>query len=147
MTVSSYRRHRFPLQWWLTMVSATLFFVSATLLLVHLFGGWEGTPLFLWVLAVTLFGDLLVALCYEAAAPTGVVVTAGERERKGDLSREIGVAFDGFENSLTGRVRVRGELWRARHVEESEARLRHGDQVRILARDGLVLLVKLSSSR
>jgi membrane-bound ClpP family serine protease len=133
--------YRFALQWWLTMALATLFFVSATLVVAHLLGGREGPPLFLWVLAVTLSGDVVVALCYEAIAPTRVVVTAGERERKDDLSREIGVAFDGFEESLIGRVRVRGELWRARHVAGPECRPRRGDQVRILARDGLILLV------
>lgn len=124
------------------MASATLFFVSVTLLVAHVLGGAEGPPRFLWTLAVTLIGDLIVALCYETIAPTRVVVTAGERERHDDLSEEIGVAFDGFENSLIGRVRVRGELWRARHVAESEPRPRRGDQVRILARDGLMLLVE-----
>lgn len=140
--------HRFALQWWLTMASATLFFMSATLVAAHILGGREGPPLFLWVLVVTLIGDLVVALCYEAIAPTRVVVTAGERERKDDLSREIGVVFDDFENSLIGRVRVRGEVWRARHVAGSECRPRRGDQVRILARDGLILLVEqVTSSR
>lgn len=136
-------RHRFALQWWLTMTTATLFFVSAALVLAHLLGGQEGPPRFLWVLGVTLIGDLIVALCYEAIAPTHVVVTAGERESKHDLSREMGVAFDGFEDSLLGRVRVRGELWRARHVTDSGCRPRRGDQVRILARDGLTLRVEL----
>lgn len=138
-------RHRFALQWWLTMITATLFFVSATLVLAHLVGGQEGPPRFLWVLAVTVLGDLVVALCYEAIAPTRVVVTAGERESKHDLSRELGVAFDGFEDSLIGRVRVRGELWRAWHVAGSECRPRRGDQVRILAREGLTLLVELTT--
>ncbi len=141
------RRPRFALQWWLTMASATLFFVSVTLVVAHLLGGREGPPLFLWVLAVTMIGDLVVALCYEAIAPTRVVVTAGERDSKHDLSREIGVAFDGFEESMLGRVRVRGELWLARHVEDDEARPRRGDQVRIMARNGLILLVKVASSR
>lgn len=130
------------------MTSATLFFVSATLVVAHLLGGWDGPPLLLGVLAVTLLGDLLVALCYEALAPTQVVVTAGERDSKHDLSREIGVAIDGFENSMIGRVRVRGELWRARHVEEAGPLPQRGDEVHILARDGLMLLVKqVTSSR
>ncbi|MCC5886056.1 MAG: hypothetical protein JJT88_06430 [Gammaproteobacteria bacterium] len=124
------------------MVSATLFFVSVTLVVAHFLGGWKGPPLLFGVLAVTLLGDLVVALCFEALAPTRVVVTAGERDGRDDLSREIGVAFDGFEGSLLGRVRVRGELWRARHVADGEASPRRGDQVHILARDGLMLLVK-----
>ena len=139
--VSVHRHRRLTLQWWLTMASATFFFVSATLVIAHFLGGREGPPRFLWALAVTLLGDLVVALCYEAIAPTRVVVTAGERERKDDLSREIAVAFDGFEDSLVGRVRVRGELWRARHVVDGESPPRRGDRVHILAREGLVLLV------
>lgn len=136
--------HRFALQWWLTMASATLFFVSVTLVLAHWLGGREGPPLFLWVLGVTLIGDLIVALCYEAIAPTHVVVTAGERASKDELSREVGVAYDGFEDASTGRVRVRGELWRARYVTEGAAPPRRGDPVRILAREGLTLQVELS---
>lgn len=141
-------RRRFPLQWWLTMASATLIFVSATLLIAHLLGGREGPPLFLWVLAVTLIGDVIVALCYEAIAPTSVVVTAGERDSRHDTSRELGVAWEDFAESRLGRVRVRGELWRARQITEEPLRPRRGEPVRILAREGLILLVeRVSSSR
>lgn len=140
--MSAHRRHRFALQWWLTMGSATVFFVSLALVLAHVFGGREGFPLFLWVMVVTSIGDLVVALCYEAIAPTHVVVGAGERDSKSDPSREMAVAIDGFEQSETGRVRVRGEVWRARCLTVEEPRPRQGEVVQVVAREGLLLLVR-----
>ncbi|HEY0662241.1 MAG TPA: nodulation protein NfeD [Lysobacter sp.] len=52
-----------------------------------------------------------------------------------DLSGQLAIALGDFEGR--GRVQIRGEVWQA----ESTAPVRRGQQVRVLAMDGLVLRV------
>lgn len=132
---------RFSQQWWLSIATASLFFAAAALFVAHVVAGREGASLFLWVMAAVLIGDLLLALLFEAIAPTRVVIGPGDRSGRNDLLHEPAVAVDGFEASPLGRVRIRGELWLARHVSVEVVGPRKGERVRVVAREGLILLV------
>jgi membrane-bound serine protease (ClpP class) len=52
-----------------------------------------------------------------------------------DLTGQLAIALGDFEGR--GRVQIRGEVWQA----ESAAPVRRGQQVRVLAMDGLLLRV------
>lgn len=132
---------RFSQQWWLSLATASLFFAAGALFVAHVLAGREGASLFLWVMAAVLIGDLLLALLFEAIAPTRVVVGPGDRSARDDLLHEPAVTVDGFEASELGRVRIRGEVWLARHVTSEQIRPRKGERVRVVAREGLILLV------
>lgn len=121
-------------------------FGSLALFVGHVLGGREGASLFLWVAAAALLGDLVVALVYEAVAPTRVVIGPGDRLASHDPLHEPAVAIDGFEQSPHGRVRVRGEVWLARHVTVQVDGLRRGERVRVIAREGLLLVVSRDES-
>jgi len=130
---------RFSLPWWVSIGSTTLVFSSGAFALAHLVLGREGATLFAWVFVAALLGDLLIAMIYEALAPTHIVIGPGEREARDDLLEETAITRDGFATSRRGRVRIRGETWFA--VTLDGAAQRPGERVRILARDRLELLV------
>ncbi len=132
---------RFSLQWWLSISLSTVMFGSLALFVGHVLRGQEGASLFLWVAAAALLGDLIVALIYEAMTPTRVVIGPGDRLARHDPLHEPAVTIDGFEQSPLGRVRVRGEVWLARYVSVQVEGPRRGEQVRVVAREGLLLVV------
>jgi len=65
----------------------------------------------------------------------------GDRQFDTDAPAELAVVVVGFDDTGKGRVRVRGETWRARQAENDRASLDPGAVVRVVARDGLTLVV------
>ncbi len=91
------------------------------------------------LLAIMLVGDVFVARGMERIAPTTVRVGPGERKHSDDLPADEGLAVADFDAGGLGRIVIRGELWRARAV--GDLRPERGDSVRIVDRDGLILVV------
>lgn len=91
-------------------------------------------------LVLTLAGDVVLALLMEAVSPTRVTLGPGERSRNTELPRELGVVIKDFKNGH-GSVAIRGERWRARQSDGCSGELAAGATVRVLERDGLMLIV------
>ena len=92
------------------------------------------------LLAIMLVGDVFVARGMERIAPTTVRVGPGERKHSDDLPADEGIAVADFDAGGLGRIVVRGEMWRAR--VRSEVRPSRGDRLRVVDRDGLILIVE-----
>ena len=92
-------------------------------------------------MAISVIGDLLMALSFEAIAPEKITLGPGERYKRTDDLKEKASVVSGFSSSSEGKVRVRGELWSARHYVGREISLYSGQMVRVIDREGLVLLI------
>jgi membrane protein implicated in regulation of membrane protease activity len=101
------------------------------LTLVHF--GWLG---FLALLCTLLAIDFLMA-ARGGSNP-------GERLRTGALG-ETGKVVSGFDGVESGKVMVRGELWAARLVTPQSGHLEKGRRVRVVAREGMTLVVEADS--
>ena len=107
-------------------------------------GHWDvdsGINFILLVVAVSFVGDLALALSFEAIAPTRVIIGPGDRVQRGSAVKETASIISGFENSAEGKVTVRGEIWAARCVSADSYSLAVGENVRVLGREGLTLLI------
>ncbi|MBI2089760.1 MAG: NfeD family protein [Deltaproteobacteria bacterium] len=91
--------------------------------------GWTALGLFLLWVAKDLVMYPLLRTAYESGVKTGAEQLIGTR----------GVAYN--ELSPRGYVRVRGELWQA-EVRSSDPPVPPGSPVRVLAADGMTLIVK-----
>ena len=87
-------------------------------------------------------GDILTALYLETFAPTRMTIRPGEIRNSDEEVRETAIVVDGFDGNPSGRVRVRGEVWRARHAVNDRVDLRPGERARIVGREGLTLFVR-----
>lgn len=132
---------RFSLQWWVWLgCGALLFGLLSVPVLLSL--GLESSALLLaGAIGGSIVGDILMALAFEAAAPTRVTVGPGEKQRDDSTIDEAGRVVSGFQTGPQGRVRIRGEIWAARRVGEDPGPLACGAPVRILGREGLTLIV------
>ena len=72
---------------------------------------------------------------FALSARRRVVVSGSE-----ELIGSVGVALSGFKQ--VGRIRIHGEGWQAR----SDIPVRHGQKVRVVAREGLLLMVQPEKS-
>ncbi|MDJ0926839.1 MAG: NfeD family protein [Gammaproteobacteria bacterium] len=88
-------------------------------------------------------GDVVLALWFEAVAPTRVTVGPGERVHVSAPVRDRARVVSGFAADDAGKVRVRGEVWRARCLSWQGQQLSPGQEVRITGRDGLTLLIDI----
>ena len=133
------------LEWWFLMAIATgLFALLGWVLLKDLY--YE--HLLLFAVSYTLFvvlGDGLTALAAEKFAPTDIHIGPGERLSKNDVTSETAVAAADFDGRGCGRVVVRSEVWRARIAVTSASPVRELDELRVVGRDGLTLLVDRGS--
>ena len=91
--------------------------------------------------ALIFLGDLLLAVYMEAVAPTGVSVGPGEKLRNSDVPAEEATVIADFDDAGCGRVSIRGETWRAMQSSETQESLTQGARVRVIRRDGLILIV------
>lgn len=96
--------------------------------------GWVALGLFMLWVAKDLVMYPLLRTAYESGAKTGAEQLIGAR----------GIAQD--ELSPRGYVRVRGELWRA-EVRPSDPPIPRGGPVRVLAADGMTLIVREEKAR
>ncbi len=120
-------------QLWMILLIETVFFAAlAAWVLVRLDRFFE--PLSLAVaLAIILIGDLVTVVLMQQYSPTRITFAAGE-------ARLLGEAVDGFGDDERGRVLIRGEQWAARR--HGSQPIQPGDQIRVLSRGGLTLLVE-----
>ena len=133
---------RFSREWWSWLLWGVLVFGAATFA-VSVWLGLVTDPISLVFLVIggSVIGDLLMALSFEAIAPQRVTLGPGERHKRTDALKEMATVLSGFSNSAEGRVRVRGEIWAARHCEGKALSLKTGEMVRVVERDRLVLLI------
>lgn len=132
---------RFSRGWWLAIAATTLAIGVAALLVLVSGAGLSLEELVVFWLVATFVGDLLTALAMEAAAPTRLTLAPGERRLDSDRALEVATVISGFGASGIGRVRIRGETWRARPAHDDRRALEAGARVRILEREGLTLVV------
>lgn len=132
---------RFSLEWWSWLANGAVVFGGCTGLFLYQQGSITGLNFVLLVVAGSFVGDLALALYFEAIAPTHVVIGPGDRIQRDSALKEQASVVSGFENSAKGKVRVRGELWDARWVSEESCSLAVGENVRVLGREGLTLLI------
>ncbi len=132
---------RFSLQWWSWLASGALVFSVCSGLFLYQQGSITGINFILLVVAVSFVGDLALALSFEAMAPTRVIIGPGDRVKRGSAVKETASIISGFENGAVGKVIVRGEIWTARCVSEDSCSLAVGENVRVLGREGLTLLI------
>ena len=130
---------RFSRDWWLTILVVTLGISVATFLLLR---GRDLHPgeLVLACLGLSFLGDVVTALSMEAIAPTRVTIGPGDRQLRDDLPTELALVVSEFDGAGVGRVRIRGETWRARG-SRAGFRPTLGTRVRVINRDRLTLIV------
>ena len=92
------------------------------------------------LLAIMFVGDVFVARGMERIAPTTVRVGPGERKHRDDFPADEGLAVADFDTGGLGRIVIRGEMWRAR--ARGDLRPSRGDRLRVVDRDGLILIVE-----
>ncbi len=100
-----------------------------------------GVNLFWAYLIASFVGDLFLAIAFEIVAPTEITVGPGERQRKDSPLREKAKVVSGFSGSNRGKVMVRGEIWAARCITPDTEVLEKGEELEIMGREGLTLLV------
>jgi membrane protein implicated in regulation of membrane protease activity len=132
---------RFSHRWWLIIGATTLVVGAVAYLGLQYWTALALEQLILYWLIITFVGDVITAVSMEAVAPTRVTIGPGDRQFDIDDPAELAVVVVGFDDARWGRVRIRGETWRARQAECDRARLESGTEVRIVDRDGLTLVV------
>jgi len=134
---------RFSAEWWIWLSGGGLAAGVVTAAGLYLNGiVTEPLPLLLVALAGSVAGDVVLALALERIAPTAITLSPGERERHDHDIDASGVVISGFGDTNRGRVRVGGETWAARSANDAVRELGVGDIVKVVARDGLTLLVE-----
>lgn len=124
---------RRQLAWIIAIETASLLVVAAWLLsrVDRLFS----PGALIVAVAVIAIGDVATALLMERRAPTKVLL------RPGEGTAPVARVTDDFDAQGQGTIVLRGgERWRARHRDRE--RLRRGESVRVLAREGLSLIVE-----
>lgn len=93
--------------------------------------------------ASVLVGDIVLALLMQAVSPTHVTLGPGERRHNAEPPQELGTVATSFRGRR-GFVSIRGETWQARQAIDCGERLETGGVVRIVDREGLMLIVAAS---
>jgi len=132
---------RFSTSWWISLASASCVFGLVTYLALRFMGLVDDDRLVLYMLIGIGLGDVLVALSFEVTAPTHVTLGPGDRRLASSEIEATAEVVSGFEESAEGRVRVRGETWKARMADGQPATLQPGSAVAVIEREGLTLLV------
>lgn len=90
--------------------------------------------------ALVLVGDITLAIIMQAISPTRVTLGPGERWFDDEAPRDIGVVKTLFQNGR-GRITIRGETWEARQFDDAIQPFDVGERVRVVEREGLMLVV------
>jgi len=134
---------RFSREWWALIVSVG-FTCGAVSVLVLFLAGVLSSSSYFWAFVIGgAVGDIVMALVFEAVAPTHVTVGPGERLRSDSPLHERGRVVSDFTSDGMGKVRVRGEVWAARCLSVRGGSFVPGQEVRIAGREGLTLIVDL----
>ncbi len=133
---------RFTPDWWLWMSTGVFLFGGAAAGALYWLDIFSDLRILLVVfIAGSVAGDVILALAFEAVAPSAVTLGPGERATSSDELTELGTVVSGFDASPVGKIRIRGEIWRARCGQNSSLTLERGVRVRVLEREGLTLLI------
>ncbi len=133
---------RYSPVWWTWIASATTAFTVVSFGGLYYFGIFDGLYTLIGVaIAISILGDIVVAYAFEAIAPSKISLAPGERDRHDEEVSALGIVESGFDGINAGRITVRGELWSARHCQGRALDLARGDEIRIVGRDGLTLLI------
>lgn len=114
---------------------------GGSFLLLSLLTDWATITVAKVSVALILTGDIVLALIMEAVSPTHVKIGPGERRHHAEQPQELGKVIAEFQGAQ-GKVSIRGETWRARQASDCSASLEAGMAVRVVAREGLTLIVK-----
>jgi membrane protein implicated in regulation of membrane protease activity len=137
---------RFSQDWWLCLAVSTLVIAVLVGLFLHNREQFSPGSLALWIVGASALGDILLALYFEARAPSTVVIGPGDRKDNDSTLIEEATVVSGFAGDRSGKVTVRGEIWTAAYAFEETACIRSGDRVRIVGRAGLTLMVSSSAN-
>jgi len=137
---------RFSRRWWLIIGITTLVIGAAAFLVLRFATRLTLEQVIFYWFVVTVVGDVITATFMEAVAPTRVTIGPGDRRFDADCPTEFAVVVSAFDDSRNGRVRIRGETWRARQATNDTTSLSAGRQVQIVDRDGLTLIVSADAT-
>ncbi len=132
---------RFSKPWWISLASGSCVFGLVTYLVLRWSGAVNDDRLVLYLLAGIGLGDVLLALCLEVITPTHVMLRPGERRTASCAADELAEIVAGFEDSPSGRVRIRDETWNARLADGRPAMLAPGSKAVVTGREGLTLIL------
>lgn len=133
--------NRFSRPWWITLAFSSVTVATVGYLALGQLTDWPPAWRILAVLGLTTIVDFTTAKWMESIAPTRIDVGPGEKALITDASAETGRVVSGFDATRHGIVLVRGELWKAKQIDNDPDPLGSGNRVRILERSGLTLVV------
>ena len=137
---------RYSKLWWASLLLSSVVTGGGSFLLLSLLTDWPTVTIAKISVALILAGDIVLAVFMEALSPTHVKIGPGERHLHTESPRELGKVLSDFEDRH-GRVSIRGETWRARQSAACDRRLEVGMAVRVVARQGLTLVVQAADER
>jgi len=132
---------RFSRTWWITILLVSDVIGVGAIFLLYALTNLGFVSILAVGVALIFLGDLLLAVYMEAVAPTRVSVGPGEKLRNSDVPAEKATVVADFDDAGRGRVSIRGETWRAMQSSEAQESLTQGARVRVVRRDGLILIV------
>lgn len=131
---------RFSRLWWASIALSSVVVGGGTFAGLSLATGLSLEYVLLLTLLAVITGDVVLALLSESVSPTQVKLGPGERRSRGEQPGEVGRVIADFRHGR-GDVTIFGERWSARQEQECVVRLEAGDNVRVLEREGLTLVV------
>lgn len=137
---------RYSKLWWASLLLSSFVMGGGSFLLFSLLTNWPTLTIAKVSVALIITGDIVLALLMEAISPTHVKIGPGERHLRTEAPRELGEVLSEFRGRQ-GRVSIRGETWRARQTAACDRRLKAGMPVRVVAREGLTLVVQAADER
>jgi len=105
-------------------------------------GGINGMLIFCIVVAAC---DIIVALGMEAIAPAKVILGPGDRTENNSPVRERARILSEIAQNGACKVQVRGETWDARCNGHSSKTVSTGEEVKIVGREGLTLIIEVGA--
>ncbi len=132
--------------WWASILLSSVVTGGGSFLLLSLLTDWPTITVAKISVALIVAGDIVLALFMEAVSPTHVKIGPGERRHHAELPQELGMVLSDFEDRQ-GSVSIRGETWRARQASACCRPLQAGTAVRVVAREGLTLVVAAAHDR
>ncbi len=127
---------RYSAQWWFVIIGITSFLCWTSVALFWWLGHLSSSYALPAILAIIVTGDIAGVLVMESLTSSRVRFGPGEREPP---PAEV---VDGFGDGVEGRVRVGAEVWRARYAGSGPPPRGAGRRLRVIGREGLVLLVE-----
>lgn len=133
--------NRFSRPWWITLAFSSVTVATVAYFVLGQLTDWPSAFRILAAAGLAAVVDLGTANWMESVAPTHVSVGPGEKARITDEPSDVGLVVSGFDAARKGIVSIRGELWRARQLDDDADYLHIGNPVRIVGRSGLTLVV------